>query len=431
MDELNKRSLFAPGPALFISPFSPPATTIHPSIHPSISCLAYSCSLLHLLRASELREPVSRAERIDRLLCVKKKMQSKHRIFAEDLLLPAEGEDHFDRLPDSLVLLIFNKLADARSLGRCSALSRRFSALVPLVDDACLRIDRVIAADAADDAMGLAGGPRPRISHLLKAMLIAVLKPFAHCDASRSAAAGKHAQQQHHSPAQVLKNFSSIRNLRMELPASDVGTDDGVLLRWKAEFGGTLQSCIILGGTKVDRATGHHAPSAPDPAEAASGDDSGSIPEWFYTNGGLKLRVVWTISSLIAAATRHYLLREIVKEHPTLERVALTDAHGQGTLAMARDQIREFRGKPLAAAAAANRTQVPACNMKLRYAPILELSDGTRIHGATLVVIKPVGEAGGRKDLVDFVADTFDGPFREAVAMLSKRRTYLLEMNGF
>ncbi|CAD6210976.1 unnamed protein product [Miscanthus lutarioriparius] len=370
-------------------------------------------------------------------------MQSKHRIFAEDLLLAAEGEDHFDRVPDSLVLLIFNKLADARSLGRCSAVSRRFNALVPLVDDACLRIDRVIPADAADggDALGgLAGGPRPRavLSHLLKAMLQAVLKPFAHCDAK---SAHKHGQQQqHHSPAQVLKNFSSIRNLRMELPVSDVGTDDGVVLKWKAVFGSTLQSCVILGGTKVDRAAaaagaGPHASSAP-PADAgdAAGDDSGSIPESFYTNGGLKLRVVWTISSLIAAATRHYLLREIVKEHPTLEQVALTDANGQGTLSMGRDQLREFRDKPLAAAAAANRTQVPACNMKLRYAPLLELSDGTRIHGATLVVIKPVGDAaggGGRKELDEFVAGAFDGPFREAVAALSKRRTYLLEMNGF
>ncbi|CAN6325376.1 unnamed protein product [Urochloa humidicola] len=388
-------------------------------------------------------------------------MQSKHRIFAEDLLLAAEGEDHFDRIPDSLVLIIFNKLADARSLGRCSAVSRRFNALVPLVDDACLRIDRVIPADGCDGgadggllASGV-GAPRPRavLSHLLKAMLQAVLKPFAHCDAAK-AAGGKHAQQllmqqqqQHHSPAQVLKNFSSIRNLRMELPVSDVGTDDGVVLKWKAVFGSTLQSCVILGGTKVERAAAgaggtHHASSPPSPAAAADcdggGDDSGSIPESFYTNGGLKLRVVWTISSLIAAATRHYLLREIVKEHPTLERVALTDAQGQGTLAMARDQLAEFRDKPLAAAAAANRTQVPACNMKLRYAPVLELSDGTRIHGATLVVIKPVGEAAGgggvgagRKELDDFVADTFDGPFREAVGVLSKRRTYLLEMNGF
>jgi len=126
-------------------------------------------------------------------------MQSKHRIFAEDLLLAAEGEDHFDRVPDSLVLLIFNKLADARSLGRCSAVSRRFNALVPLVDDACLRIDRVIPAGAADgNTLGLAGGPRPRamLLHLLKAMLQAVLKPFAHCDSKSTAAAHKHAQQQ-------------------------------------------------------------------------------------------------------------------------------------------------------------------------------------------------------------------------------------------
>ncbi|XP_040378047.1 F-box protein At4g18380-like [Oryza brachyantha] len=373
-------------------------------------------------------------------------MQSRHRVFAEDLLLPREeGEDHFDRVPDSLVLLIFNRLADARSLGRCSAVSKRFNALVPLVDDACLRIDRVItdAADA-DDALGLAG-PRPGrgvLSHLLKAMLLAVLKPFGHCDAGVRGGggdrAGKHGgAQQHHSPAQVLKNFSSIRNLRMELPVSDVGTDDGVLLRWKAVFGSTLQSCVILGGTRVDRAAAVPAAAATAAGdhEASQGDDSGSIPESFYTNGGLKLRVVWTISSLIAAATRHYLLREIVKEHPTLETVALTDAHGQGTLSMGRDQIKEFRDKPLAAAAAANRTQVPACNMKLRYAPMLELSDGTRIQGATLVVIKPVGEAGGigggRKELDEFVADAFDGPYREAVSALSKRRTYLLEMNGF
>uniref|UniRef100_A0ACD5X2T5 Uncharacterized protein n=1 Tax=Avena sativa TaxID=4498 RepID=A0ACD5X2T5_AVESA len=384
-------------------------------------------------------------------------MQSRHRVFAEDqLLAQLQGEDdHFDNVPDSLVLLIFNKLADARSLGRCSAVSKRFNALVPLVDDACLRIDRVISTDGADadDALGVSGGGATRqqrgvFSGLLKTVLQAVLRPFVHCDAGvRSAGhgGGKHAP--HHSPAQVLKNFSSIRNLRMELPVSDVGTEDGILLKWKAVFGSTLQTCVILGGTKLDHAAPHAAAppaaaaaAAPAAAEHDAASQSqqqgdGSIPESFYTNGGLKLRVVWTISSLIAAATRHYLLREIVKEHPTLERVELTDAHGQGTLCMDRPQLKEFTDKPLAAAAAANRTQVPACNMKLRYAPMLELSDGTRIQGATLVVIKPVGETGGigggRKELDDFVAGAFDGPFREAVAMLSKRRTYLLEMNGF
>ncbi|KQK21919.1 F-box protein At5g46170 [Brachypodium distachyon] len=372
-------------------------------------------------------------------------MQSRHRVFAEDLLLPEleEGEDHFDSVPDSLVLLIFNKLADARSLGRCSAVSRRFNALVPLVDDACLRIDRVITDGGAEggDALGVPRQQRGGVlSHLLKAVFQAVLKPFGHCDGKHAAGGignGKHAPPPHHSPAQVLKNFSSIRNLRMELPVSDVGTDDGVLLKWKAVFGSTLQTCVILGGTKLDRHAHAHAhPPADHDDDTNNNNSNGSIPESFYTNGGLKLRVVWTISSLIAAATRHYLLREIVKEHPTLERVELTDAHGQGMLCMERAQLKEFTDKPLAAAAAANRTQVPACNMKLRYAPMLELSDGTRIQGATLVVIKPVGETGGiggggRKELDEFVADAFDGPYREAVWALSKRRTYLLEMNGF
>ncbi|CAD6203421.1 unnamed protein product [Miscanthus lutarioriparius] len=373
-------------------------------------------------------------------------MQSKHRIFAEDLLLAAEGEDHFDRVPDSLVLLIFNKLADARSLGRCSAVSRRFNALVPLVDDACLRIDRVIPADGGDAL----GGPRPRavLSHLLKVMLQAVLKPFAHCDAKSAAAARTSTVRRGSTTTTTRRRRCSRTSAASATSAWSSPSPTSAPTTASSSSGRPCSAarCRAASSSAAPRWTGLLLPRARDPTPPplpaptlatprAAPDHSGSIPESFYTNGGLKLRVVWTISSLIAAATRHYLLREIVKEHPTLEQVALTDANGQGTLSMGRDQLREFRDKPLAAAAAAaaNRTQVPACNMKLRYAPLLELSDGTRIHGATLVVIKPVGDSpgGGRKELDEFVAGAFDGPFREAVAALSKRRTYLLEMNGF
>ncbi|KAK8655248.1 hypothetical protein V6N13_107836 [Hibiscus sabdariffa] len=71
------------------------------------------------------------------------------------------------------------------------------------------------------------------------------------------------------------------------------------------------------------------------------GDDNGSIPESFYTNKGLKL--VWKISSLIAASTRHYLLQPIIAEHKTLDSLILTDADGQGVLRMNRDQLDELR----------------------------------------------------------------------------------------
>ncbi|XXG64696.1 hypothetical protein AAC387_Pa05g2580 [Persea americana] len=71
--------------------------------------------------------------------------------------------------------------------------------------------------------------------------------------------------------------------------------------------------------------------------------------------------------------------------------------------------------------------------MKLRFAPYLELAEGVRMQGATLVAIKPLGEGSGgsRKAVEAFVSGAFSGPFKAAVKALVKRRTYLLEMNGF
>ena len=44
------------------------------------------------------------------------------------------NDDYFDRLPDSLLLLIFNKLDDIKVLGRCCANCKRFNTLVLQVD---------------------------------------------------------------------------------------------------------------------------------------------------------------------------------------------------------------------------------------------------------------------------------------------------------
>lgn len=358
-------------------------------------------------------------------------MPSKVQIHAVDHI---PFPDQFDRLPDSLVLLILNKVSDVRSLGRCCAVSKRFNALVPYVQDIYLKIDRVVAGDGDGDE-GLspsAGKPSNFFCSFLKYVIFAILRPLHHL---RSAACGYKPllpQFSHHSPARVLKNFGHVRNLRIELPAGDVGTEDGVLLKWRAEFGSTLQNCVILGGTRMDR----RASESPAP------EDNGSIPEAFYTDGGLKLRVVWTISSLIAASTRHYLLRQIIKDHPTLRSLILTDADGQGTLCMGQEQLKEFREKPLAASASSNRTQVPASLLKLRYASQLLLPDGISMQGATLVAIRPSLEGGaaaasaaaasaGRKEAESFVSGAFEEPFGAAVKALFKRRIYLLEMNSF
>ncbi|KAL6616262.1 hypothetical protein ACP70R_038532 [Stipagrostis hirtigluma subsp. patula] len=354
-------------------------------------------------------------------------MHSKARIHAD----PALDFDQFDCLPDSLVLLILNKLEDVRSLGRCSAVSKRFNVLVPLVDDVCVKIDRVVAVDGdSDDALNLSSSkPRNIISHFLKLLLFTITKPFHDMCSPDGTGRPLFPQLAHHSPVQVLRSFSHVRNLRVELPSGDVGVEEGVLLKWRAEYGSTLQNCVILGGTLVDRKpiADEHEPSS---------DDNGTMPESFYTNGGLKLRVVWTISCLIAASTRHYLLRSIIKEHPTLRSLVLADADEQGTLCMGTEQLKDFRENQLSASACSNRTQVPACNMKLKYAPYLELPGGLALQGATLLVIKPANNGssdshGSRKEAEAFVSGAFDGSLRFAVKALMKRRTYLLEMNGF
>ncbi|XP_059668863.1 F-box protein At5g46170-like [Cornus florida] len=373
------------------------------------------------------------------------------------------GMDHFDRLPDSLLLLVFNMIGDVKALGRCGVVSRRFHSLVPQVENVVVRVDCVISDDDASSASGSSDKSRGAVSNLFRLVFGGIVKPLQALgqflgpkrsnSGSSSLAVGRGSAVgvdddidqggvTHHSPTQVLKNFDEIKFLRIELPSGELGIDDGALLKWRADFGSTLDNCVILGASSV---------IYPGPTKCllsqdgnvdgfcgnmncgGSGDDNGSIPESFYTNGGLKLRVVWTISSLIAASARHYLLQPIIAEHKTLNNLVLTDADGQGVLCMNRDQLEELRVKPLSASSASKRTLVPALNMRLWYAPHLELPDGTVLKGATLVAIKPSEQLVAKKEASDgsWVSTAFEEPYGTAAKMLVKRRTYCLEMNSF
>jgi hypothetical protein len=366
--------------------------------------------------------------------------------------------DHFDRLPDSLLLFVFNKIGDVKALGRCCVVSRRFHSLVPQVDNVVVRVDCVISDDdtsSSSSSIKSHSSSSSGFSSIFRLVFGGISKPFQALSQmfgpkvnsrngngpSLSVAADDdmeldQAGVTHHSPTQVLKNFNEIRFLRIELPSGELGIDDGVLLKWRADFGSTLDNCVILGAASV--ITNNKISSAMQQENAAAAavaddDDNGSIPESFYTNGGLKLRVVWTISSLIAASARHYLLQPIIAEHKTLDSLVLADADGQGVLCMNREQLEELRVKPLSASSASKRTLVPALNMRLWYAPHLELPDGVVLKGATLVAIRPSEQAATKKDVSDvsWVSTTFEEPYGTAAKMLVKRRTYCLEMNSF
>ncbi|KAB5560755.1 hypothetical protein DKX38_005712 [Salix brachista] len=366
--------------------------------------------------------------------------------------------DHFDRLPDSLLLFVFNKIGDVKALGRCCVVSRRFHSLVPQVDNVVVRVDCVISDDDTSSSSSIkshsssSSSSSSGFSSIFRLVFGGISKPFQALTQllgpkvnsrngngpSLSVATDDdmeldQAAVTHHSPTQVLKNFNEILFLRIELPSGELGIDDGILLKWRADFGSTLDNCVILGAASVITNNKISRVMQQENAAAADDDDNGSIPESFYTNGGLKLRVVWTISSLIAASARHYLLQPIIADHKTLDSLVLADADGQGVLCMNREQLEELRVKPLSASSASKRTLVPALNMRLWYAPHLELPDGVVLKGATLVAIRPSEQAASKKDVSDisWVSSTFEEPYGTAAKMLVKRRTYCLEMNSF
>ncbi|KAJ7559559.1 hypothetical protein O6H91_04G091100 [Diphasiastrum complanatum] len=351
-----------------------------------------------------------------------------------------DTDDYFDFVPDPIVLLIFNKLADVKALGSCSVVSKRFYELALKVENVSVKVDRAIAGE----------GKRKRLlSNLKRIVLGSILKPFQ----ALNLFGDKKAMPPDVSdllPGEILKNFKEIQHLRIELPAGELVFGHGVLLKWKAEFGSTLESCVILGASSLVKDKGPQKVSAlksrlgmvknkveharhsvlSDEAENSDAhDENTNLPDTIYTDSEMKLRVVWTISSLIAATARHSLFKKIISDHPTLESLILTDATGQGTLCMSKEQLQNYRDNPSAGSASFIRTQGTSLSMRLWYAPYLQLSGGGVLKGATLVAIEP-GNQAPRQDGDDFIAGAFEEPFDTATSKLSKRRTYLLEMRS-
>lgn len=315
--------------------------------------------------------------------------------------------DHFDQLPDALILLIFNSVSDVKTLIRCRSVSKRFNSLVTQTESLSLRVDRVISPDSDSDS-------------LFVTFLKVFLKSLQDLLTNTTSKPQTRPQQTQNSPAEILSQFLRIKNLQIELPGGDLNLDKGVTVKWRAEFGKSLTSCVIIGFKSGSTATEEDVDIA----------------------GGLKMRVMWTISSLIAASARHFMLKEIVGDHHEMESLLLVDRDGEGTVVMDKEGMRECRleaaqvseeeGWGRIRSRTRTRTMVPSVRMRMRHVPRLMLAGGIWVEGATLVVVR--ANAGGKDDVED--AELALGAFgdvssREAVLEMLKSRSYMLEMNSF
>ncbi|KAE8056887.1 hypothetical protein FH972_013621 [Carpinus fangiana] len=352
--------------------------------------------------------------------------------------------DGFDPIPDSLVLLIFNFVSDVKTLIRCRVVSKRFNSLVSQADSLLLKVDCVIPPESSDaDSLSF-----------IRSILKNLHKLVSH---------KPHSTRTHrsllNSPAQILRGFQEIRDLEIELPSGDLKLEKNAAVKWRAEFGKTLRSCVIFGFRELRSSPPSHIPA--DFSEVGFA-------------GGLKLRVVWTISALVAASARHHLLREVVKKHKQLERLVLRDKDGEGTVVMDKDGLREFRedpaelqdsddlsvviggeggqgqGQGMWERKLGGRTPVPSVRLRMRHVLKLEVEGGAWMGGATLVIVKPTSSSwmddGAQAQQQTMEGDVEDeeekdaelaleafggGVYEEAVRALVNTRGYLLEMNSF
>lgn len=336
-------------------------------------------------------------------------------------------EDVFDLLPDELVLEIFNRVKDARSLSACTVLCKRFGDLVTQTHNVSLEISRRNKLPSAHKSSK--GGFFGRFISLSKP-----IHAFLHRFVSRKSKTCSHCCEDGNEntfrlPTDLLQNFKEIRSLSVKLPGhdGDISSEhgSGAVLKWKAEFGKELESCVILGATGFKKYSEGENETCPTTTTN-------------LTNKQLKKRVVWTISCLIASSARHHMLKQIISLNRLIRDVKITDGSKQGTIEMTERQVNEVRKDMTTAEAKVvgelERTKVPAVTIKMWYVPVLELPEcGGVMRGATLAVIRPAVNAVQKEDDVTLAIGAFgEGCMAEAVRKLvDRKKSYTLEMNSF
>ncbi|CAI0541411.1 unnamed protein product [Linum tenue] len=371
--------------------------------------------------------------------------------------------DPFDRLPDELLHAVFTKVgeSDAKSLLRCLAVCRRFASLAVQTNSVTLSLPPLNPTPSSSSNLFFS---------FLRKLIAAVAKPSRDLlhrrrihrhDCSKSNGEPP-APVSYHSPAHLLCSFPELKSLHLRLPSddSDVGGGCGAegdpILKWNAEFGSQIKSCVILGATSFRRTINSQSrvgERTGEQQEEEERDTQGTL-----SDDNLKLRIMWTISCLLAASARHSLVKKLLaggkNQHSALENVILSDVTKQGKVTMGKDEILELRdsvssssmnvGDNDSSNSTMGRSRVPDLKLRMWYLPELEMKEtGYSMTGATLIEIRPAGagDGEGRGDGLKLVGDVNgdgddDGEVSKACGeavreMMKMKRCYVITMNSF
>ncbi|GMH11456.1 hypothetical protein Nepgr_013297 [Nepenthes gracilis] len=351
-----------------------------------------------------------------------------------------QEEDYFDLLPDPILLLVFDKVLDAKSLCRCLLVSKRFASLIPQLDSISIKIGT--PRKKSDGALRKlrTGSSNNLVNTLICQFIAKPLQFLQHLAMMKSDSTSENGDLNYvHWMTKYLKNFSEVRFLQLELPSrgSEIGGKDTPFLKWTAEFGKELQRCVILQANSFEKRENTCNSTKIDEEEFHQNQSV------LLSNDDLKTRIIWIITCVVTASARHSLLKKLVTDCPELRNAVITDSSKQWKLSMKEDQIRELRNEMNSSSCSASqmsqRTCVPDLVMRLYYVRELELAcSGYAMKGATLVAIRSASLAEER-DGDSFLKGCLGG--REGGELLAEaareitRRTdktvYKVEMSSF
>ncbi|KAI3692658.1 hypothetical protein L6452_32479 [Arctium lappa] len=256
---------------------------------------------------------------------------------------------HINRLPDELLLLIFTKLNNARSLCICNLVSKRFSAVVQQTPSIFLTFPH-----------------RQSNENLPKKLFNYLSKSFF-----RKPPPNKFDGALFQSAVDSLNHFQNIRNLRIELPSFQ---QDDSIIKWHAEFGRDLNLCVILFATSLHDQT-------------TSSNHQIQNPDTLLTNQLLQSRIASANQCFREATWRQHVLRHVVENHrQTLDTAEISDSSKKGRVVMnGKQQLHDLLDPEV---------KLPASGYgKLWHVQLLRLPESGRVlHGVTVVAIRRTGE---------------------------------------
>ncbi|PSR86792.1 F-box protein [Actinidia chinensis var. chinensis] len=328
--------------------------------------------------------------------------------------------DQFDRLPEAIVLLIFEKIIDAKTLITCLCVSKRFSSFVPESKSVFLKIPQFKFNTSENDEQKEDENQResrrflkyvvdtaiPKTEYFLRRLLHhpspAERESFEIPDYANVQEDGT----SYPSPRDFLKNFRELRFLEIELPCQAIELRSGIggepLVRWRANFSRSLVSFVILISEACSKMLAGNEKKEPDEKS-----------ECFFSFSQLMLETNLAMSCLFESYARHHLIKYVLLEKPMLCDIVVTDGYKRGKLCMSKENLDGLRSL--------ETVKDENWHVKAWHESLLELPlSGYIMEGATLILMGAI-EPGMAESVVMGAFEEEEKVVVEAARKLMKR----------